>query len=53
MMDVMLETRAWGEKYIANPFPYIENDLSSISDKDFGTMKKCFFENWKKYESFK
>jgi len=29
-MDVMLETRVWGEKYIANPFSYIEEDLTKI-----------------------
>lgn len=24
IIDVLLDTRLWGEKYIVNPFPYIE-----------------------------
>ncbi len=29
-MDVILNTRVWGEKYISNPFPYVEEDLTKI-----------------------
>lgn len=52
-MDVMLGTRAWGEKYIANPFPYIEQDITKINDEEFQAMKRCFFLYMKKYDSFK
>ena len=38
----MLETRTWGEKYIANPFPYIEEDITKIGEKNYATLKKCF-----------
>ncbi|KAL4452933.1 hypothetical protein ABPG74_002498 [Tetrahymena malaccensis] len=53
IMDVMLGTRVWGEKYIANPFPYIEQDITKISDQEYQAMKKCFFLYMKKYETFK
>ncbi len=49
----MLESRAWGEKYISNPFMYLEQDVTKINDQEFAAMKKCFFLNWKKYSSFK
>jgi hypothetical protein len=39
----MMESRVWGEKYICNPFSYLETDITRIADKDFKTMKKYFF----------
>jgi hypothetical protein len=27
----MLQSRAWGEKYLSNPFPYLLNDISAIN----------------------
>ena len=30
ILDVLLDTRAWGEKYVTNPFPYIEEDITKI-----------------------
>ncbi|KRX02806.1 hypothetical protein PPERSA_04009 [Pseudocohnilembus persalinus] len=53
IMDVMLESRVWGEKYITNPFPYLEEDITKITKVDFKTMKGCFFQNYKKYNAFK
>lgn len=38
-MDVLLDSRVWGEKYITNPFPYLEEDITKISKSDFGAMK--------------
>ncbi len=35
MLDVMMGTKVWGEKYISNPFSYIQEDLSKISASDF------------------
>lgn len=49
IFDVLLDTRAWGEKYVINPFPYIEKDLTKISEKDLKHYKKEFFINLKKY----
>ena len=53
IFDVLLDTRAWGEKYVINPFPYIEKDLTKISEKDLKHYKKEFFINLKKYQSFR
>ena len=47
-MDVMLGTKVWGERYISNPFPYLEQDVTNISEKDFKVMKKIFLDNYKK-----
>lgn len=52
-MDVMLGTRVWGEKHIANPFPYIEADITKINAQEYDAMKKCFFLYMKKYDGFK
>lgn len=53
IMDVLLDSRVWGEKYITNPFPYLEEDITKIGKSDFVAMKQCFFENYNKYRSFK
>jgi hypothetical protein len=53
IFDVMLDTRVWADKYITNPFPYIEQDITKISKEDFNIFKKTFFVNLKKYESFR
>ncbi len=53
MMDVLLESRAWGQKYISNPFPYLNDNINNIEIKDLESMKKCFILNYKKYSSFK
>lgn len=31
ILEVLLDTRTWGDKYITNPFPYIEKDITKIS----------------------
>lgn len=49
MMDVMFDTKVWGEKYISNPFPYLTDDILSVNKKDMESMKKCFLMNLKKY----
>jgi len=53
IMDVLLDTRAWGEKYVTNPFPYIEQDLTKIKAEDLKTYKQHFFINLKKYQAFR
>jgi len=53
IFDVLLDTRAWGEKYIVNPFPYIEEDITKISEKDLKHFKKHFFVQLKKYQAFR
>jgi hypothetical protein len=49
ILDVLLDTRIWGEKYINNPFPYIEKDLTKISEKDLRHFKQHFYVNLRKY----
>ena len=53
IFDVMLGTRVWADKYITNPFPYIEEDITKIPKEDLETFKKTFFINLKKYEAFR
>ncbi len=50
---MLLDSRAWGEKWIANPFPYIEPDITKISDEDLTYYKKTFYVNLKKYQAFR
>ena len=49
LLDVLLDTRAWGEKYVTNPFPYIEEDITKIPEADLKHFKQHFFINLKKY----
>lgn len=49
ILDVLLDTRLWGEKYITNPFPYIEKDITKISEENLKHYKKHFYINLKKY----
>lgn len=53
ILDVLLDSRLWGEKYVTNPFPYIEQDLTKISEKDLKHFKKHFYVNLKKYQAFR
>ena len=53
IIDVLLDTRLWGEKYITNPFTYIEKDITKISEKDLKHFKKHFYINLKKYQAFR
>lgn len=53
IMDVMLETKAWGKKYISNPFPYLLEDITSVNDEELYKLKKSFLVNLKKYEAFR
>ena len=48
-----MEKRAWGENYIVNPFPYIEEDITTLSERDLKAMQKCFLFHYSKYEKFK
>ena len=50
---MLLDTRVWGEKYITNPFPYIEQDLTKIKEADLKHFKKHFYVNLKKYQAFR
>ena len=52
-MDVLLDTRLWGDKYITNPFPYIEKDLTKIPEDDLKAFKKHFYVNLRKYQAFR
>ena len=47
----MFGTRVWAEKYVFNPFPYIEPDITKIINLD--ELKKTFYINLKKYELFR
>jgi hypothetical protein len=53
IFDVMLNTRVWADKYVVNPFAYIENDITKIEKSDLEFYKKTFFVNLKKYEAFR
>mmetsp|Transcript_13972 Transcript_13972/g.21793 ORF Transcript_13972/g.21793 Transcript_13972/m.21793 type:complete len:93 (+) Transcript_13972:630-908(+) len=53
LIDVLLDTRAWGEKYVTNPFPFIEKDVTKIDKKDLKHFKQHFFINLKKYQAFR
>lgn len=53
IIDVLLDTRCWGEKYVTNPFPYIEEDITKIDEKDLKHFKQHFFINLKKYQAFR
>jgi hypothetical protein len=53
IFEVMLNTRLWSDKYITNPFPYIEPDISQIQEDDLNIFKKTFFINHKKYEAYR
>lgn len=32
LLDSLLEKRPWGEKYIHNPFPYLIDDITKVSE---------------------
>lgn len=49
ILDVLLDTRLWGEKYITNPFPYIEKDITKMGEETLKNYKKHFYINLKKY----
>lgn len=52
LFEVLLDSRTWG-KELANPFPYIEPDITKISEEDLTYYKKTFYVNLKKYQSFR
>jgi hypothetical protein len=53
IMEVLLDTRTWGDKYITNPFPYIDKDITKISADDLKHFKKTFYINLRKYQAFR
>lgn len=53
IFEVLLDTRVWGDKYITNPFPYIEKDITKISADDLKHYKKTFYINLRKYQAFR
>ena len=53
IIDVLLDSRAWGQKYITNSFPYIEKDITKIKEADLKHFKQHFFINLKKYQAFR
>lgn len=52
-MDVLLESRVWGKNYLSNPFPYLIDDITKVSDKDAGHLKALFKKHYSKYRLFK
>ena len=32
LLDSLLEKRPWGKKYIHNPFPYLTDDITKVSE---------------------
>ena len=53
ILEVLLDSRVWGEKYIVNPFPYVEQDITKIKEADLKHFKKHFYINLKKYYAFR
>ena len=53
LLDAIQEKRAWGERYIVNPFPYITKDITEVNGNDLTAMKQCYMFHYKKYEAFK
>lgn len=49
ILEVLLDSRVWGEKYITNPFPYIEKDITKIKEEDLKHYKKHFYISLRKY----
>jgi hypothetical protein len=49
----LLDTRVWGEKYVTNPFPYIEEDITKIPEADLKHYKQHFYISLKKYQAFR
>jgi len=49
ILEVLLDSRVWGDKYIMNPFPYIERDITKISATDLKHYKKTFYIQLRKY----
>lgn len=52
-MDVLLDSRVWGAKYLSNPFPYILDDFTKANDRELLGLKKCFSVNYNKYLGFR
>ena len=53
IFDVLLDTRLWGEKYITNPFPYIDNDITAFKPEELKDYKKHFYISLRKYQAFR
>ena len=53
ILDVLMDTRVWGEKYVTNPFPYIEEDFTKLKPETLKHYKQHFFINLKKYQAFR
>lgn len=53
IMEVLMDSRVWGDKYITNPFPYIEKDITKLSEEKLKHYKKHFYINLKKYQAFR
>jgi hypothetical protein len=53
ILEVLLDSRIWGDKYIINPFPYLERDVTKIPAEDLKHFKKTFYINLRKYQAFR
>ena len=49
IFEVLLDTRVWGDKYITNPFSYIEKDITAMKPEDLKHFKKHFYIQLRKY----
>lgn len=49
LLDVMLQSRAWGESHVVNPFPYLIPDVTQLDATQLKGMKDCFRQNLIKY----
>lgn len=47
---MILGTRLWSQDFVSNPFAYIVEDVTRITDKDMKSMKELFAKNYKKYK---
>lgn len=52
LLDVLFNTRVWGQKHIANPFPYLFNDVTKVDQQVLQDMKMCFRNNLIKYSAY-
>ncbi len=50
MLDVLFGTRLWSQDFVSNPFVYVIDDVTRITPQDKASMKRCFADNYKKYQ---
>ena len=53
LLDSLLEKKAWGKKYISNPFIYLTEDITKQSKQTIEKWLKCYQFHYLKYERLK